>query len=180
MRSERRVHALPLISSLLVLAGCGTGEQAAPAIEQAAGTVSEQVVPARLRDACAVVSLDEIREATGIEATSGMASTSGAAKVCTWTGADGTTAVVQLFQAPGSFEGARAAFEGLYETQVESVDLGDGAFFIEGVTGQIPTATVAVQKGTETVTVQVMGMGQEAPLLREAAEGLTRTVLVNF
>ena len=180
MKRETQGHAPSLLLSLLVLAACTSQDQPPRAAEESATPAQAEVASAQVQDICAVASADELREATGIEAASGAASTSGAARVCTWAGADGTSAVVQLFQAPGSFEGARAAFEGLYKTAGESVDLGGDAFFIAGVTGQIPTATVAARKGAGTVTVQIMSVGLKAPQLREATERLTRAVLGNL
>ena len=165
---------------VLLLAGCQsesttttTTNETASTETTAATATTASTTPAPAapagRDVCAMLSADELKTAAGVvgEAKS---SKSGGADVCTWMGSDGKSVIVQVYPYASSYESARSAFEGLYDTKATSLSgVGDKAFNMNGKTGPFQTATLVTQKGTTPVSVQVMGMsGNDASRTKDA------------
>ena len=179
---EARRSVVLIATALFLSAGCSEqandSESAVPAGTTATATSTPSPAPVAVasRDACAVISAEELKTATGIDA-EGKSSKSGGADVCTWMGADGKSAIVQLYSHQSDYEDSREAFEGLYDTKSEPLaGVGDNAFYISGTTGPFNTATISAMKGSQAVSVQIMGMGDMAEL-KENATALSRLLL---
>lgn len=129
------------------------------------------------RDPCELISAADVKTATGIEA-EGKPSRSGGASVCTWMGADGKSAIVQIFPTEAHYDKAKSAFEAQYKGTSDAVQgMGDKAFVITGNTGPLPTATYVAQKGSTPISVQVMALGGDTSTLKSQAETLAQTVI---
>jgi hypothetical protein len=175
--------ALIAAVAVVLAVGCAR-EQAtdagnADATSTAASTTTPAAPPpaaAAKRDVCTMLSAEEVKTATGIEGKA-TPSTSGGADVCTWMSNAGKSAIVQLYPYASSYENSREAFEGLYKTKSEELSgLGDKAFFVGGKTGPFESATISAMKGSNAISVQVLGMGDAATLKNEAT-ALTQVVL---
>lgn len=195
MRLSRpaRSLCLALAATPLLLAGCG-GNDAEPAADAdvtpdtlamatpAPGAApSAAAPPAAQPDPCALLSPQEVQAATGVEAGTGQPSTSGGARVCTWTDASGKSALVQIHAGPHRYEESRQVFQQVYGAPAEPVvDLGEQAFYIGGMTASFPTGTVsALQRGT-AISAQVMGAGLDAATLRSQTTDLARATLAKL
>ena len=131
------------------------------------------------RNVCEIVSADEVKTATGIEGT-GAPSKSGGADVCSWFGGAGA-AIVQVYGSSSAYESSRSAFEGLYGGKTAELSgVGEKAFFIDGKTGQMPTATMSAASGSNVISVQVMSMGMDAAARKKAATELAKVVLTKL
>lgn len=179
---QRYGRALRLTALVLPLALTACGGDAGEADETATATpdyttpAGDPAAAANARDACTLVTADEVSATTGISA-EGRASANGGAQVCTWTDTSGRSAVVQLHPTAARHDEARGAFASLYGSQGEDVHgLGDRAYYIAGATSSIPTATIGVLQGQHALSVQVMGMGQAPDALRTQAVELARAV----
>ena len=126
-----------------------------------------------------MVTAEELKTATKIEG-AGTPSTSGGAAVCTWYGGGGA-AILQVYGSASAYESSRTAFEGLYGGKTADLPgVGDKAFFIEGKTGPMSTATLSATKGSNAISVQVMGTGSDAAARKQAATDLAKVVLTKL
>lgn len=174
--------ALPL---LLLLPACASGDTAADATVDSTAAADVAAAPstpsAALRDACTVLSAEEVSAAAGLGASTGQPSESGGAQVCTWMDANGKAAIVQLYATAARYEESRTAFESLYGGTAEALaGVADQAFYIGGRTGSIPTATVSVRKGRTAASVQVMAMSGDATGLRSQVMELTQQLVAKL
>lgn len=132
----------------------------------ASSTASSAPTP---RDVCAMLTAEELKSLAGIDKP-GTKSTSGGADVCTWYGAGGGV-IAQVYPYKSSYEGSRSAFEGLYGTKAADLPgVGEKAFYIEGKTGPIATATISAMKGSTPISVQVMGSADAATRKKQASD----------
>ena len=174
---------ISLAVSLLALAACKsetTTTTNTPASSEPTTTAASTPPPAApaSRDVCAMLSADELKTAAGIEGAEGKKSTSGGADVCSWFGSDGKALVVQVYPYASSYNGARDAFEGLYNTKGQDLSgVGDKAFFMNGKTGPIATTTLVAQKGQTPVSVQVMGGSGNDEGRKEEAMNVAQALL---
>jgi hypothetical protein len=164
----------------LLLPACSRGDEGAE-VNRATDATTTQPVPAagaaasagplaRIQDPCTLMSSEEVGAAAGMRSSTGQRSTSGGAQVCTWTDADGKSAVVQIYPSAERYDQSRTAFESLYGGAAEEVQgVAEQAFYIGGRTGGIPTATVSARKGPTALSVQVMEMNGEPETLRGQA-----------
>lgn len=157
---------LSLVAVLLFSVACGretstTTDTSSASTQTTASSSPAPAPPAAptKRDVCAMLSADELKSAAGMNgADQGKPSTSGGADVCTWFSSDGKGLVVQVFPYSSSYESARSAFEGLYETKSSELSgVGEKAYFLSGKTGPMATATLVAAKGQTPISVQVMG-----------------------
>lgn len=171
---------------LPLLAACGGGEEAAdetavPADDPGAAVVTEAPATAAAagpQDPCVLIQPGDVSAAAGLGESTGQPSTSGGAKVCTWTDADGMTAVVQMFPGPERHPQARQAFEALYGRPADDLEGMDfEGYFIPGRTGSIPTATVGARKGQTAASFQVMSMTADTADLRSGAMELAQRTM---
>lgn len=172
---------LALAIALPLLVSCQRSERVredSPATITAPGTGTVAMnAPAPSRDVCAMLSGDDVKSATGIEAT-GTPSTSGGADVCTWMAADGKAAVIQVYPTQERYDESRQAFESLYGTNAEDIaGIGERAFYVGGKTGVTETATVGAIKGSRPVTVQVLDVGGDPAALRRDATNLAHVLM---
>lgn len=171
-----------LLAALLIpLAACGTDdprtEPGQPAADVPAAPASAEGAAAP-RDACELMSPGEVSAAAGIGEATGQSSTSGGAQVCTWTDANGRSAILQVYPTAARYEESRQAFQSLYGGQAEDVSgIGDRAFYIGGRTGPVPTASVSAVEGGTAISAQVMGMNEDAESLRSGALELAQRAL---
>ena len=167
---------------LPVLAACGGDEQAADetavvADDPDAVAVSEAPTGGP-QDPCVLIQPGDVSAAAGLGESTGQPSTSGGAKVCTWTDAEGMTAVVQMFPGPERHPQARQAFEALYGRPADDLEGMDfEGYFIPGRTGSIPTATVGARKGGTAASFQVMSMTADTADLRSGAMELAQRTM---
>jgi hypothetical protein len=142
-------------------------------------TASSAPAPApATRNVCELLTAEELKTATGIEGT-GSPSKSGDADVCSWFGGGGA-AILQVYGSASSYESSRSAFEGLYEGKTaELPGVGDKAFFIEGETSRMPTTTISAAKGSNAISVQIMG-GTDAAARKTAATELAKVALTKL
>lgn len=186
VRRFRALRRLPVLA-LPVLAACGGGaaeeagsDATVPAADAgAAPPAASPTAPAAAADGaadpCALLTLDEVRDAAGVEAPEGSSTTSGEARVCTWIDLGGHSAVVQVHPTADWYDRSRDAFELQYGgTAEDALGIGDDAYRITGTTGPLPTATVGVRRGTTSATVQVMAMDRDAGTLESQALELAR------
>lgn len=145
----------------------------------AAGSIGLQA-PAPItagRDVCKLVSPAEVKTAAGVDG-EGKPTKSGNADVCTYTGKDGKSAIIQVYGVAGAYDESRRQFETLYKGKAEDVPgVGDKAFFIAGTTMGIGTATLSAQKGATPISVQLIGMGVDAAKGKPALVALAKTTL---
>ena len=167
---------LPLL--VVGLIACDGGGDAAS--DEAADTVAAippATVPAPApasSDVCAMLTQEEVRTATGIDAP-GTPSQSGGASVCTWQGTTGA-AIVQIHGSASAYEDSREAFQDLYEGTAEDVSgVGDRAYWIVSERGALRTGTMSAVKGSRAITAQVLAAGETD--LRTATEALARLAL---
>lgn len=136
--------------------------------ESAASSTAVAPATPAARNACAMVSAEELKTATGIDG-EGSTSSSGGADVCTWFGSTGKAAIVQLYPYASSYDGSRKAFEDLYKVKAEELSsVGDKAFSIWAPTGSMPTTSLSAVKGSAAISVQIMGNSDAAASKKEA------------
>lgn len=184
LKSASFVRTLFAVSLVFITFACAQKEESVSTITDSSATTSAPAATpaptpaaATSRDVCSMLTADELKAAAGIEGT-GQKSTSGGADVCTWMGATGKGAVVQIYPYSSSYDNSREAFEGLYETKAQDVSgVGDKAFVMTGKTGPMETATVGAMKGSTPVSVQVMAAGAPSAQLKEEAIALTKLLL---
>lgn len=157
-------------------AAAGPSSEASPE-PSAATPPTTPTLAAPGTNVCQLISAETVKNATGISG-EGTSSKSGDADVCTWMGADSSSAVVQIYRSSASYEASRRAFEGLYKTKAEELPgVGNKAFYLGGNTASIPTATISVDKGGRVASVQVMAVGGDADKLKANAVALTKAVV---
>lgn len=177
----RRAVSASTMLVAVAFAGCspddGSGASS-PFIEQvSAETMStpSAASASTMRDPCALVSVEEISETTGLTSFGGSPSTSGGAAVCTWVDVEARAAVIQIYRTASAYEESRAAFESMYGGPAESVaGVGDRGFYIAGRTGPLPTGTISLAKGATVASVQVISMSGDADTLRGQTLALAR------
>ena len=174
--SARRAAAF---LAALVLAGCAgddTADTAATDVDARAEAPAAAAAPAGpTRDACTLVTREEVSAATGVDA-EGESSSSGSATVCTWQDAQGRSAILQVYGNPNEYERSRATFEDFYDAAADDVSgVGERAFYIAGKQAVFSVGTLSAAEGGTAITVQVMSPTSED--LREPASALARTVL---
>ena len=175
-----RARACAITIPLLLIVACSGKEPAPqaqaiprPSAEQTQATPAAPVVPSA-PDPCAMISAAELQAATSIAAES-HSSMSGGARVCTWTDANGKSAIVQLYPTASGYEESRRAFESFYKATAETVaGLGDEACYIAGKTASMPTATFCVLKGSSSASVQVMSITEDLTALKPQALALAQ------
>jgi hypothetical protein len=177
---RRRAAALLLP---LLLAACGgdadetaAGDAAAPPLAEAAAPPAAPA--AGPQDPCTLIDPGNVSAATGLGPVTGQPSTSGGAAVCTWTDAEGKSAIAQVFPSADGYQQSRQAFESLYGATAEELEgIADQAYYIGGTTGPVPTATVGALKGQTAASFQVMAMNADTTDLRSAALELAQRTL---
>ena len=146
------------VALLLVLAACA--ESAQEETETSADTPApaaapQAAAPASSRNACEVLTAEELKEKAGIEG-AGQPSVSGGADVCSWYSPSGNL-VLQLFPYASSYDNARTAFEDLFETKASPLSgVGDKAYYLTGKLSNMDTGTLVAAKGDKSISVQML------------------------
>lgn len=178
-----RVAATAFFSGLLVFAAACTGDKKAPD-DAPEGAISRDADDLRLKtpqpaappSACEAVSVDVLKETTGLDG-SGKPAEIGGADACTWTDDSGKKVVLQLYPSASRYEQARTAFEELQGQSSQDLEnVGDQAFFVGGKTNDAQAAAVTVRKGQNALSVQVMSPDGKPEGLKEEAITLAKKV----
>ena len=152
----RNIFCLAL---LCAVAACAKPEEEVATTADTAVETSQPAAPqtasASSQKACEVLTPAELKETTGIEGT-GTPSVSGGADVCSWYSPNGNL-VLQLFPYASSYEDAREAFEGLFETKAAAhTGVGDKAYYLSGKMSGMDTGTLVAAKGAKSISVQMI------------------------
>ena len=147
------------VALLLVLTGCAESadeeSEASAATATTPAAAPQAATPANSRNACEVLTPEELKEAAGIEG-SGTPSVSGGADVCSWFSPSGNL-VLQLFPSASSYDNARSAFEDLFETKASPLPgVGDKAYYLTGKLSNMDTGTLVAAKGNKSISVQML------------------------
>lgn len=145
------------VALVLAITACAESaeEEAQPSASAENTPAPQAAAPATSRNACEVITAEELKEKAGIEG-AGQPSVSGGADVCSWYSPNGNL-VLQLFPYASSYDNARTAFEDLFETKASPLSgVGDKAYYLTGKLSNMDTGTLVAAKGDKSISVQML------------------------